>query len=283
MYKSLKIMMILLPIAAGLAAAGEQPPAESEDTASLRRVRIYDPADKEHLAVIRRYFREGLPEGYKLKIEVELTFDSSQEGAVRELPIVVVPIDEDGLRNGSELHYRPWSPLQRSIEYKDDVKHGIERGYRYSQELRENCVAEEVHWKEGKMHGPRRFFHPDGSVQMEAEFDEGQPVGASKSYTAHGKVVEVTPYKNGQMHGERVQYWPGTDVPRRIIPYEMGTVEGTVKDFHESGKVRRLMPFRKGLLHGIEQEFDAAGKVIRERFWLEGEMVPRGRFEQEFE
>jgi len=283
MYKLLKTLLILLPIASGFAFADEKQAAETEDTASLRRIRIYDPENKQHMAIIRRYFRDGLPEGYKLRMEVELTSDSSQEGAVRELPVIVVPIDEDGLRNGTELHYRLWSPLQRSIEYKDDVKHGIERGYRYNPDARENNVVEEINWKDGKMHGPRRFFYPDGSVQMEAEFKDGQPVGANKSYSADGKLLEVTPYKDGEMHGERIQYWQGTDKLRRIIPYEAGTVEGTVKDFHENGKLRRLMPFRKGLLHGIEQEFDAEGKVIRERFWLEGEMVPRGRFEQEFE
>jgi len=108
------------------------------------------------------------------------------------------------------------------------------------------------------------------------------PEGERKTFSPEGKLLEAVSFKEGKMDGERLQYWSGSDQIRRSVPYDMSTVHGIVRDYHQNGKLRRELPYRNAMLHGIEKQFDEEGNLIRERYWLNDEAVARARFDQEF-
>ena len=79
-----------------------------------------------------------------------------------------------------------------------------------------------------------------------------------------------------------MQYWPDSeDTPRRITPYREGVVQGTVREFYQDGTLRKTMQFANGQPHGIQIQYDEKGKETRKRYWLDGDIVPKGTFDAE--
>ena len=267
--------VLLVGLSSGVMAAPEAVPL-SEDRGPIFKVLKADNA--EDAAEIKQVIGEELPEGYVLEVNYVFWVDGSliPRGYA---PTKAVPKDPDGVIDGTVHHWVPGGS-SRTVEYKDGERHGIERYYRtYRKVPQMECT-----WKQGKLHGVKKTYHDNGSLMSETTYEDGEPVGEGRTYGPAGKVLEVTPYQNGAIHGERVQHWPGTeeDAPRRIIPYQEGVVEGTVRDFYQDGALYRAWQFRNGRPHGIEIQYDEEGKKTRTRYWLDGDIVPRGKFEAEY-
>lgn len=237
-------------------------------------VRILDPGNENDLREIKRHYPDGVPEGFRVRMETYL-FYSTDRGRHIERTGLVVPINEEGERHGVAIS------RDRRIEYKNDIRHGIEREYSRADGAR--YLFKKTPWVEGEIHGVLKIFHPDGSIRTVVEYEKGVRVGEDRSYTSEGNLLEVVSYKDGAMHGNRILYFQDSEVKRRIIPYRDGMVCGVVKEFHPCGRVRRRLPYKNDFLHGIQDEYDEEGNLTLRRYWLEGEMVAEGRFRREFE
>jgi len=130
----------------------------------------------------------------------------------------------------------------------------------------------------------RETYHSNGALNSKTTYEHGKAVGESIVYSPLGNVIERTPYHQGERHGERIQYWEieGESIPRRITPYVKGVISGLLQDFHQTGKLRRSMQIRNGEAHGIEILYDNEGNETRKRYWLNGDIVPKGKFDAEY-
>jgi len=264
-----------------LAAAGRSAlHAEDSSPARQRITKILEADNHEHTQEIRRLVRGDLAEGYKL--EVESTFwvcgSQIQRGYV---PTRATPLNSEGVIDGVVYQWTPGQgqPIRITI-YVEGKRHGIEKVYSNTSRLQA-----ENPYENDKLHGVRKTYYEDGELQGETTFEHGTPVGEGVTYCPQGNVIERTPYQDGVMHGERVQYWAleGERIPRRITPYVKGTVHGIVRECHSNGALRRTMQFRNGEPHGTETSFDGDGNETRKRYWLRGEVVPKGMFDAEYE
>lgn len=225
---------------------------------------------------------EQLPEGHTLSVRLGAFYDwghsassDEQEPYVRS----IVAVDAEGRRQGTEYAYahNARDPIQIT-PWRDGHKHGTEVAYNINPRFK----TAEIEWVDGRMHGVRRTFHPDGTIQSETPYHEGEQHGQAKSYAADGTVIRVSTMHEGVRHGEMIDYWASTGKPRRVLRYDRGTVQGTVREFHENGQLRREIPFVDDMMHGEETRYTADGEPERSQFWIRGDLVTRSEFELRF-
>jgi len=232
--------------------------------------------NEQDAAEIRKVIETDLPKGYILEVDYVFWIDGSQipRGYA---PTRATPKDAEGNVDGTVRLGIPGGPT-RTIQYVKGRKQGVEKAFRTFGRLHMECT-----WEDDNLHGLKKTYHDNGNVMSETKYEHGQPVGESHTYDPAGKLLEVTPYKDGLMDGDRIQYWPGNEKAlKRIAPYRNGMVHGLVREFREDGSNRKSIQFAHGDPHGIEIEYDEKGVETRRRYWLKGDVVPRGKFEAEY-
>jgi len=278
------LMMIAVAALIGLPAVSSAQPPASDDARRVTRIE-----DLPELTRRRARGRErvvsalaALPEGHALKVRLGAFYDwghsdssDEQEPHVRS----IVTVDADGHEQGTEYTFahNARDPIQIA-HWQDGRKHGTEVFYNVNPRYK----SAEVEWVDGRIHGVRRTFYPDGTIQSETPYKDGEQHGQAKSYAADGTVIRVSTMQHGERDGEMIDYWPATGNPRRILRYDRGTVQGTVREYHENGQLRREIPFVDDMMHGEEKRFTADGEPERSRFWIRGDLVTRSEFELRF-
>jgi len=266
---------LLLALLSCVAARGGEEEGEGEE--SLTRTVVLT---KDKRVGDRRMQKrlDELPEGHKLQIEYEKVYDMSKRCVV-ELIKSITPVNKDDKPDGEQQHFGAWKGMLRSVSYKDGVLDGVERTYLNGGKH----VRSETPWKEGKIEGVKKIFHPNGKVMTQVNYKDGKPVGESKSYDDEGRVTRVGKFKDGRRHGDMIDYWSETGKVKRIVPYDVGKVNGTVKQYYKNGKLKAELPFKQDSLHGIEKRYDAEGKLTKQRYWIDGELVSQAEFDEDFE
>ncbi len=223
-----------------------------------------------------------LPEGYALAVELGTFYDFGHSASSHEQePFVraIAPVNPDGARHGLEHAFAHNSQSAVQITpWKNGQKHGTEVFYNVNPHYK----AAEVSWEQGRIQGVRRTFYPDGSLQSETPFADNQAHGVAKSYAANGTLTRVSTMREGERDGELIDYWPETGNQRRVLHYDNGTVQGTVREFYPDGSLRREIPFVDDMMHGEEKRYREDGEPDRSQFWIRGDLVTRSEFELRF-
>ena len=100
----------------------------------------------------------------------------------------------------------------------------------------------------GRIHGVRIVYDIDDNLLEESSWQNGIPIGISKSY-----------YKNGNLKIEGYQ---------KCYNYE-----GIVKHYYESGKLHIEENYKAGVIHGEKTVYDEAGKIIEKSIWKNGRRI----------
>jgi antitoxin component YwqK of YwqJK toxin-antitoxin module len=235
-----------------------------------------------------RQFLDALPDGHKVRVKF---ITLAPGGSAITYVETLTPLNAKGEPDGTELQFCDWyrQPVQK-VPYKNGQRHGSELVYRIAQEFNAQVnrleekwyVYMEVPWENGKVQGTKKTFHPNGKVASEATYVEGVIAGQSRTYDEEGRVLSVASYKKGKKHGDLTDYWPTNGNVKRVIPYRNGEVNGVAKEFYLSGKVKWERPFEDNVQHGIETHYEEDGAVVRTKYWLKGEEVPKEEFEKRF-
>jgi len=222
---------------------------------------------------------KGQPEGTKVRVSIGV----GTEGSVRWTyfyPRSAVPIDDQGRPHGIEFlavtvvmtggnivvhRLRPW---------KNGIKHGIEK------EIAGKTLRAEVPWKNGKMHGPQKTFFRNGNVRSETVYVNGIANGSTRIWDEDGNLTSEGVMKNGKLDGRFVEYWPGTEQPKRVIHYQMGVTHGPVTEHYKSGKLKRKRSFKNEAAHGEDLLYNEDGTIAQTRYWSDGDPVTKEEFEK---
>jgi antitoxin component YwqK of YwqJK toxin-antitoxin module len=103
----------------------------------------------------------------------------------------------------------------------------------------------------------------------------GQRQGVAKTYDLPGRLVKVTPYRNDKTDGKVVEYCPGTEREKKVIPFRQGRAHELVLEYYEDGTRKHELPAQDDRFHGVEKEYDEKGQLVRTRYWLDDEVVTK--------
>jgi len=199
-------------------------------------------------------------------------------------PQSVAPLDAEDRPHGSEWLALEGDPAIGSISsfrlvpWKNGIRDGVEK--EFSEGHPEAKLVGEVTWRNGKMHGARKAFFPDGRLRSEIPYVDGVADGPARIWDAGGKLLSEGTMKAGKRHGPMTEYWPGTDQPQRIIHYKDDRIDGLVREFYQSGKLKRERSFRNESPHGEDRSFNENGEVASLRYWHDGDPVSKEECEK---
>lgn len=94
----------------------------------------------------------------------------------------------------------------------------------------------------------RKTDKASAALYQLTEVDASKQQLLEKTYTIDGRLVEITPFKNGkrpQIHGESVAYHRNGQIANRR-QWKNGRAHGTFVFFDEAGRLRRQENYRKG-------------------------------------
>ncbi|MBI2191445.1 MAG: toxin-antitoxin system YwqK family antitoxin [Planctomycetes bacterium] len=192
---------------------------------------------------------------------------------VNAYPYAVVPLNEQDQPDGLELFFSVGhGELFRTLPWQAGKRHGEERI------LEGKRVRTVIPWAEGEIHGVRKTFYPDGTVQLEATYEHGLAQGPTRSYDVRGRLASEIMMKEGKRNGLFREFWPESGKVKREIPYEMGSVSGMARDYYASGQIKREVRFKNNEMHGVDVQYEADGKVGRKKFWRTGQEVSEEKF-----
>ncbi len=239
---------------------------------------VFEKGDEAHGRYARGALKK-LPEGHKLRVTYHKIWDPSR-GKTLEMVRTTVPLDKKGRRDGVEKHYKAFKGLQRTVTFEAGERHGPEKIYGLQRGTDQPRAI--IQWKNGEKK-EKKIFYSDGELNTVVKYEDGHPVGKSRSFDREGRLQRVVPYKNGNRHGKMITYWPETGKKKRVVPCVEGVVDGVVREYYKDGSKKAELPFRDDSLHGVTKHWDEDGKLERKRYWIEGNMVPQGVFKEKFE
>lgn len=104
----------------------------------------------------------------------------------------------------------------------------------YHKNAKEVMMREE--YKNGKLHGKKTTYYPDGKVTEEISYLNGLAEGENLYYAPTGVLLKKLQYKNDLLHGPAV-YYNGKGEVSIEGNYKNGKKDGLWK-YYENGKVR---------------------------------------------
>jgi antitoxin component YwqK of YwqJK toxin-antitoxin module len=227
-------------------------------------------------------FKEAMPDDHRARIYIE-KFLNQNNGRFEDRIARMVMLGPEGKKDGEEHIYEGWhehSVVARVITWEEGVREGPEKVFGRGPKGR--YVRKLIPYENGKIDGTVTTYHPNGKAMAKAPHVDGQQEGVTKMWTPDGKLIQTIPYEDGKRHGTLVEYWPQRGKKKKVVPCEKGKVNGTVHIYYEDGTLKAEMPFKQDSLHGIEKRYDEEGNLERRRYWLDGERVPEGVFEDRY-
>ena len=121
----------------------------------------------------------------------------------------------------------------------------------------------ESNYKDGKLHGWKRYFSENGDLLGEAEFTDGS--GTINVNHENGNIWFSRTYLNGKRHGEQ-KLWYANGQLRKLENRTIGLKDGIQKSWGRNGSIEVEELYIRGKLK-YRKFFDKDGNVIeRETF-----------------
>lgn len=167
--------------------------------------------------------------------------------------------------------------VKRSGYYKpggEFVPHGKEVGY-YPDDTDPEKVGKlklEIHWFEGKLHGPCSQLFKSGQKYLVCSFNNGDVHGRYQEWHKDGKPALDTHFDHGKEVGT-VTKWYTNGQMRSRCTVVADQFEGSNEFWWENGKRGFVRNYKSGKLHGKTESWDDAGRKEGEAEWVDGKPV----------
>lgn len=224
-------------------------------------------------------FKAKLPQGYDVKAEFE-KIHRDAFGFVFRIQSLT-PVDPQGIPDGEAHFIERWGwATTRIVPYRKGVLDGTEK--LFVRERDKYYMQTEIPWKDGKIHGVKKRYHPNGKVMSEAPYENGIATGSSRFYDLAGRLQKESSFKDGMPEGDMVEYYPLTGKPRKVISYKAGKADGVVREYYDSGKLKREIRVKDDAFQGVERQYDEEGNCTKVRYWLDDQEVSESEFREKF-
>lgn len=185
-----------------------------------------------------------------------------------------------GLREGLSIRY--WSPSD--IAYQEQYEKGFLMEAKYfSQDG--TLIAEINHGS-----GFKAIFGRKDLLELQ-EFQEGRQEGAVKIFDEKGSLIRTWIVRNGEKHGEEIDYFPSSTLSKLQITWNAGILQGTMKTWYENGNLESQREisenkknglltawYRNGALMLVEEYDD--DKLIKGEYFRLGEKIPTSKIDK---
>lgn len=202
----------------------------------------------------------------------------------------------NGKKNGIWHAYYPSGQKKHEITYKDGQPIGNACFYFENGSVREKGYWNIDHWegsyqlyhttgqlaydwnynKAGKRTGIQKYYHENGTLKYQGEWDNGKTTGALKVYNQEGYLVSERVYANGKFT-KAVAHDPKESISvKRTASQELSKFTGTGMHtiYHLSGKPERKGFFVKGkLFNGEHLLYDQDGNLVKKVIYKNGQIV----------
>lgn len=151
---------------------------------------------------------------------------------------------KDFAKDGLYQRFGENGNLVEEAEYANDTLHGF-RKYYYPNESLESVE----HFNNGTYHGKYEQYYQDGQLHIEQTFVQGALQGLSLSYYPNGNLKEKVTLKDNDEYGPFLEYYEngvlkteGNYIPGDDFPLE----EGVLKEYDEKGELIRVADCKAG-------------------------------------
>ena len=130
------------------------------------------------------------------------------------------------------------------------------------------------------------YYDRKGLISMKEPYKEGELHGEKIVYytpnkrTGEDRIAEITNFKNGVAHGEWKQYFTNGTVKAEGV-FVDGNYDGTFTYYHPNGKKSSVKRYKNAVLHGWQRVFDENGKKLDEKLYLYNKEL-KGKEKEEF-
>lgn len=215
--------------------------------------------------------------------------------------IAEIPYSKGELQ-GTAQYYHPSGRLWKAIPYEKDQIHGLQKIYLEDGELfqttayqkgvkegtsvrywNETDVAYEEHYVDGRLEAST-YYDRDGKVVSEIrngsgfraifgkrhlqelqEYHEGLQEGVVKMFAPSGTVIRTFSIKNGEKHGEEIDYQcaaDGTMQPKLLMTWKAGTLQGPVKTWYPDGGLENHREMSQNKRSGLSTAWYPTGELM---------------------
>ena len=156
----------------------------------------------------------------------------------------------------------------------------------------QNKMAEGTYDQSGKKIGIWKYYHEDGVLKSEENFDTGKATVFFKDkkrkeefalkddkiegevilYYECGAVKEKLGYKNGEREGKGESYYISGKIKNKYT-HQNDLLQGEYVSFYENGAIESKRNYEKGYFNGPYHEYHANGKPLSEGEYANGESV----------
>ncbi len=137
---------------------------------------------------------------------------------------------------------------------------------------KEKHLLSECHYLEGVLHGPSKFYGPNGELLSISWFYKGHRHGKMLQYYQSGALYSRQSFVLGQRTGRHLYYYPDgtlrTEIPYSIISTSLsnknllvGLMDGEMKLYWPSGILKRSVFLVKGKKNGTEMFYAEDGAI----------------------
>jgi Uncharacterized protein conserved in bacteria len=126
----------------------------------------------------------------------------------------------------------------------------------------------EAHYLADSLHGERKYFYPNGNVEIVERYEHGRLHGKFQSYYENGSLKIEQDFVNGALEGFSIRYYPNGQLEEKVA-MRNNMEDGPFVEYHENGKLKtegRYAPDEEsgeGTEDGELREYDENGELAR--------------------
>jgi len=98
---------------------------------------------------------------------------------------------KEGVKHGTEMIIDAAGRVNELMFYTNGKKQGPHSKYQHT------ATVDETNYKNGELHGSKKMYYIDGTLQMETTYVDGKRNGIERYYDQQGQVMMETEFVNG--------------------------------------------------------------------------------------
>lgn len=111
----------------------------------------------------------------------------------------------------------------------------------------------------------------NGLLFSETFYSNGKTNGEQKIYFDSGKVRLIINYKDGEQHGDEIEYWEADSAKIKMKrSYKNGQFHGDEIEYFENGKIFSKKTYKDGKLHGESVLYYDNGEIWTKDNYVNG-------------
>lgn len=183
---------------------------------------------------------------------------------------------KEGKQNGLFQMYTEDGILVDNANFKNGERDGLTEQY-YSATGKLRIAA---NFKNGVLDGKYKAYYPNGVLQGEVFYTNGEMNGEIKEYYENGNLRLVGNYKKSLENGEWKFYLEKGNL-QSIVNYKDGEMNGLKEDYYDNGKVWTRSEFKNNIQEGIYEVYYKDGTPQLKAKIKGGKIIEEQRFNRD--